>query len=104
METEIQLIYSTWSPGDSGKQIQQEHAVEVFAQENSTSSLEFYRAAAAGMEVTKVWTIRSEDYEMVKHTLGKKIKYAETIEVDGCRYDVVRDYWLSNGKVVISCK
>lgn len=104
MDTEIQLIYSTWSADAAGKQIQQEHVVEVFAQENSTSSLEFYRAAAAGMEVTKVWTVRSEDYEMVKHILGKKIKYAEAIEVDGCRYDVVRDYWLQNGKVVISCK
>lgn len=104
METEIKLIYSTWSADPDGKQIQQKHSVEVYAEENSTTSLEFYRAASAGVEAQKVWNVRSEDYEMVRHIIGKKIKYAEEVEVDGCQYNVIRDFWLKNGKVAITCK
>ena len=90
----INLIYT----GDSeetdadGYPIIGEIKTEVFAQKLSVTRTEFYSAMQSGMRPSIVFKVWNDDYELTKHTQNGKSVYADKVEYDGSKYDIIRTY------------
>jgi SPP1 family predicted phage head-tail adaptor len=87
------LIYTTSTEDDDGfSSGEVETKIEVFVEKKSITRTEFYSAMQAGMKPQIVFSLRLEDWELSKHEVDGKVKYAEKVEYDGNAYDIIRTY------------
>lgn len=87
------LIYTTSKyDGDGFKSEITEVKAEVFADKKSVKRTEFYAAMQAGVKPEIVFDLRLEDWELTKHDVDGKAKYAEKVEYDSNVYDIIRTY------------
>jgi SPP1 family predicted phage head-tail adaptor len=75
----IDLLTVTYSKGSIGQQIEATVARQVFANEFTVSSAEFYDAGQNGLQPERQYQMRSCDYA------GERL-----LEIDDLRYEIIR--------------
>lgn len=90
---EIKLLTISQIPTDTGHPSQaKEDARIVWANKKQAGASEFYKAASAGIKLTAVFQVHTEDY------LGEMM-----IEHEGKIYNVERSYQTTPSVVELSC-
>lgn len=72
--------------------LQEDQTYEVFVNKKSVKRAEFYAAMQAGMKPSIVFEIKSIEFESTKHLVEDKAVYAQKVEFDGYKYDIIRTY------------
>lgn len=86
------LIYESITNNDEGNPVSVTTEIEVLVEEKSVKRAEYYAASQSGKIPELVLEIWKDDYELTKHYINNKKKYAEKVRYDGCEYNIERTY------------
>lgn len=100
---EAELIWTTKTKDKDGFPVEEEHFVEIYAEEKSIVRAEFYDALRSGVEVKAVLETRQEDYELSAHEEDGKKTYASKVRYDGQTYDIKRTYRAGKARIELVC-
>lgn len=87
-----ELVYYTDTLDADGFTIATETKVDVFVDKKSVGRQEKYLAMQSGVNATIIFNLREEDWELCKHTVDGKYKYADAIRYDTQLYQFVKAY------------
>ena len=86
------LIYESITNNDEGNPVSIPAEIEVLAEEKSVKRAEYYAASQQGKKPELVLEIWKDDYELTKHDVDGRKKYAEKVRYDGSEYNIERTY------------
>lgn len=79
------------------------HTVDVYADEKSVGRTEKYEAMRSGIDVSLVLSVRTEDWELTRHTESGRPSYARKVLKDGCEYNIIRAYKTGKARIELTC-
>lgn len=82
-----------------------ENYYDVYVNKKSVSRQEFYASYQVGVNLSCIFELRTEDYEMTKliEDGTNRPMYATKIKFENCVYDIVRSYDKPNGMTELTC-
>lgn len=80
-----------------------QHEVEAYAEEKSVGRTEKYEAMRSGIDVSIIFSVRVEDWEMTRHIEAGKPAYARKVLVDGCEYKIIRAFKKEKARIELTC-
>lgn len=89
---DAELVYYTDTKDADGFTIATETAIAVFVRTKSVGRQEKYLAMQSGVNPTLIFELREEDWELCKHTVDGKYRYADAIRYDTQLYQFIRSY------------
>jgi hypothetical protein len=97
-----ELVYYTDTVDADGFTIATETHIDVYVNVKSVGRQEKYLAMSAGINPTIIFELREEDWELCKHTVDSRSRYADKIRYDGELFNFIKSY-ATKGMVEVTC-
>lgn len=99
----IKLIFTTSGQDEDGFPIVKEEKTEILVNKKSVTRNEFYTAKQSGYNPSIVFEAWEEDFDLSKRIVNDKSIYADKVEYEGCKYDIIRTYVKGNSLIELTC-
>jgi len=76
---------------------------EVFVDVSKVYSSEFYKAMEIGVKVSKVFSLRVEDWESLRVVSNQKEVYPQKVRYNSCLYTIVRTDESNESMILLIC-
>lgn len=101
---DAKLIWCRTEKNKNGFPVEMDECVEVFATEKEIARSEFYEAMRNGIAVKKILEVRTEDFELSRHTdKNNRLQYASKVEFEGETYKIIKTYGKGKSKIELTC-
>jgi len=97
-----ELVYYTDTTDADGFTIATETHIDVFVNKKSVGRQEKYLAMQSGINATIIFELREEDWELCKHMVNSRSKYADAIRYDGELFNFIKSY-TDKGMTEVTC-
>ena len=87
-----ELVYYTDTKDADGFTIATETAISVFVTKKSVGRQEKYLAMQSGINPTIIFEMLEDEWELSKHTVDGKYRYADAIRYDTQLYPFIKEY------------
>lgn len=104
LNQEIELIYYNHGVDSEGFTTLTEVAVPIFAEALSVTRNELVASMQTDQKPVIIFYVLPIDYDLVKHIVDGRPKYAEAIRYEGCLYNFIKDFHdVKKGLTEITC-
>lgn len=76
---------------------------DVFVDVSRVYSAEFYKAMEIGVKVTRVFSLRVEDWEALRVVVNQKEVYPQKVKYNSCTYTIVRTDEKDESMILLIC-
>lgn len=97
------LIYAGDTVDENGFLVSVPTETDVFVDVSKVFSSEFYKAMEVGVKVSRVFSLRVEDWESLRVVINQKEVYPQTVRYNSCLYTIVRTDESNESMILLIC-